>query len=211
MVLSALLLQKPFHHSTAKDHVNCLEQRLVKWHAGHVDELLHESRTIQRQSNGSHMEEQLSRKFGKLMRVGNVRAAIRLLSNSAKGGVLSLDSIPLGSSENVRDILIKKHPIGQPVHSHTLLSPEDQSPLPQFDQLNALRTRGAAGPSGFDDGGMRRLCTSFKDASQSLCSSLARTAKRICTSLFDPAGLAPLLSSRLIALDKCPGVRPIGI
>ena len=49
MVLPALLFQKPFHHSTAKDHVKCLERRLVKWHAGHIDDLIHESRTIQRQ------------------------------------------------------------------------------------------------------------------------------------------------------------------
>ena len=33
------------------------------------------------------MEEQLSRKFGKLMHVGNVTAAIRLLSNPAKGDI----------------------------------------------------------------------------------------------------------------------------
>ena len=72
----------------------------------------------------------------------------------------------------MRDILIKRHPIGQPLHSHTLLSSEDQSPSPhpvQFDQLNAalirtaaLVTSGAAGPSGLDDRGMRHLCTSFK-------------------------------------------------
>ena len=166
MVLPALLLQKPFHHSTAKYHVKCLERRLVKWHAGHIDDLIHESRTIQRQltkPNGPHMEEQLARKFGKLMRVGNVRAAVRLLSNSVKGGVLSLDSIPPGSSESVRDILIKKHPIGQPLHSHTPLTLEHLSPSPypvQFDQLNAasihtaaLRTSGATGPSGLDDSG----------------------------------------------------------
>ena len=36
-------------------------------------------------------------------------------------------------------------------------------------------------------------------------------AKRLCTELVDPAGIAPLLACRLIALDKNPGVRPIGI
>ena len=35
--------------------------------------------------------------------------------------------------------------------------------------------------------------------------------KRLCTELVDPTSIAPLMASRLIALDKNPGVRPIGI
>ena len=58
---------------------------------------------------------------------------------------------------------------------------------------------------------MAEMCTAFKSASTSLCQSLAEIAKRLCTSFVDLQGLAPLLASRLIVLDKCPGVRPIGI
>ena len=58
---------------------------------------------------------------------------------------------------------------------------------------------------------MAEMCTTFKSASTSLCQSLAEIAKRLCTSFVDPQGLAPLLASRLIVLDKCSGVRPIGI
>ena len=36
-------------------------------------------------------------------------------------------------------------------------------------------------------------------------------ARHICTTLVDPMGLAPLIACRLIALNKCPGVRPIGV
>ena len=35
--------------------------------------------------------------------------------------------------------------------------------------------------------------------------------KRLCTSYVDPRSLSPLLACRLIALDKHPGIRPIGI
>ena len=36
-------------------------------------------------------------------------------------------------------------------------------------------------------------------------------ARRISTTIVDPQGLAPLLACPLIALDKNPGNRPIGI
>ena len=55
------------------------------------------------------------------------------------------------------------------------------------------------------------MCTSFKKASVELCSSVAVVARRICSTLVDPVGLSPLIACRLIALDKCPGVHPIGI
>ena len=40
---------------------------------------------------------------------------------------------------------------------------------------------------------------------------MALLAKRLCTAFVNPQGLAPLLACRLIALDKNPGVHPIGI
>ncbi len=75
----------------------------------------------------------------------------------------------------------------------------------------ALRIEGSAGLSGVDSYGWRRFCTSFKRASTELCNSVAMVARRISTTLVDPQGLAPLLACRLIALDKNPGIRPIGV
>ena len=75
----------------------------------------------------------------------------------------------------------------------------------------ALHTKGAAGPSGIDAPCWRRLCSSFKSASHDLCHSMALLARRLCVTFVDPKGLSALLACRLIALDKCPGVRPIGI
>ena len=72
----------------------------------------------------------------------------------------------------------------------------------------SLRTKSAAGHSCIDARGWRRICTSFQTASHGLCQSLAILARRLCT---DPQGLAPLMACRLIALDKNPGVRPIGL
>ena len=40
---------------------------------------------------------------------------------------------------------------------------------------------------------------------------MAVVACHLCTTYVDPAGLAAFVACRLIALDKDPGVRPIGI
>ena len=59
--------------------------------------------------------------------------------------------------------------------------------------------------------GWRRLCTSFQGASDDLCCSLALVARRLCTYKVDPDGIVAMVACRLIALNKCPGVRPIGV
>ena len=55
------------------------------------------------------------------------------------------------------------------------------------------------------------MCTSLQTGSNDLCHSLAPLAKRLCTAFVHPQGLELLLACRLIALDKNPAVRPIGI
>ena len=112
-----------------------------------------------------------------------------------------------------------KHPQGEQANAECILpsDPEDIHPV-IFDSIDAsairsaaLRTTGSAGPSGLDAHGWRRLCTAFKGASTDLCNLLAMAAKRICTSYVDPKCISPLLACHLIALDKNPGVRSMGI
>lgn len=44
-----------------------------------------------------------------------------------------------------------------------------------------------------------------------MCESIASTAQRLCAEYVDPKGLSALVDCRLVALDKCPVVRPIQI
>ena len=44
-----------------------------------------------------------------------------------------------------------------------------------------------------------------------LCDALSAVARHLCTYFVDPAGLSSFVACRLVALDKNPGVRPIGI
>ena len=55
------------------------------------------------------------------------------------------------------------------------------------------------------------MCCSFKETSDGLCHSRALLARRLCTQFIHPLVLAPLLTCRLIVLDKNPDVRPIGV
>ena len=54
-------------------------------------------------------------------------------------------------------------------------------------------------------------CKSFKQSSTKLCEAIATMAKTLCTQYIDPLTIEPLVTSRLIPLDKGEGaVRPIG-
>ena len=224
-VLPILVLQKPHKASKAKEHIVCLERRLRFWKEGNLSDMLLEGRAIQRRlpkTSTSKPAEKIARSFANLMFAGKCKAALDLLSDSGSRGLLHLHdyadpSIP--ESPTVREVLISKHPSCQMAYAKCILqsTPEETHPI-VFESIdaNAIRSaamnvHGSAGPSGIDAHGWKRLCTSFKEASSDLCHSLAMVARRICTSYVDPKLISPLLACRLIALDKNPGVRPIGI
>ena len=74
-----------------------------------------------------------------------------------------------------------------------------------------MHSHGSAGPSGLDSFAWRRLCSSFGSESHDLCSALAAVGRRLCSSLVNPDSISAFVACRLIPLDKCPGVRPIGV
>ena len=189
---------------------------------GNLNELTLEGRTIQgrlSKSNKPMATQNLSRSFANLMFAGKTKAALDLLSRAENGGILHLHDPSDPSDPNspsVRDTLINKHPQGQRAHPECIVPSPPQEIHPVVFDANAirsasLRTTGSAGPSGLDAYEWRRLCTAFNGSSTGLCSALAQAAKRLCTSHVDPRSVSPLLACRLIALDKHPGVRPIGI
>ena len=227
MSMPALLLQKPHAKSKARDHIAYLEKRLTLWKKGDIKALLAEAKVIQSRlsSNSSSQNNATdrSRVFSDLMKKGKVRAALQRLSKQSGNAILNMDDVIETSSGNstVRQMLKVKHPYPQSVNTETIFpSGQDDLNLLQirFDSIttevirdSALKTEGAAGPSGVDAMCWRRLCTAFGEASNDLCSALACTAKRICMSYIDPKSLTAYTACRLIPLNKNPGVRPIGI
>ena len=123
------------------------------------------------------------KKIDQLMSLGRVAAALKFLSEDAKG-ILPLHSkIPCGPDGNgdtvwksVKDILAEKHPPACAAVTESLLE-SDSIVAPCYDpvlfeQLTgelirwaALRTHGAAGSSGVDAYAWQRLGSSFGSAS----------------------------------------------
>ena len=97
------------------------------------------------------------------------------------------------------DVLRDKHPAASELHADALVTTTEKPPFTHpvlFECFTgfsirsaALRTQGAAGPSGIDAAGWRRLCSSFHRESSDLCASIAAFARRLCTDFVDPVSL----------------------
>ena len=156
------------------------------------------------------------RTFSKLMLLDNIRGALRVVSESAAGGVLPLSATIEGKPGcTVRDILKDKHPAASPIDLDAIQAPDQitdhqQSHPVLFDRItgdlirvSALRTDRAAGPSGIDAAGWRRMCTSFQGASNLLCNAVATFTRWLDTSYIDPSTISAFTACRLILIDKC--------
>lgn len=93
------------------------------------------------------------------------KAAIRLLTDDTKGGVLRL-SDKVDSHNTIRDVLISEHPPHQTIHPDSTVTNDDPPEVhPElFESIDApmkrsaaLRTTAAAGPSELDAPCWKRL------------------------------------------------------
>ena len=194
-------------------------RRLEMWQAGNFEELIKEGRAIQERLQSSQRQTEWQRGFVRLMLCGRSSAAMRLLRSGSSRGVLPLDESLEGKT--VRDILREKHPDPSPANPEFI----EDAPLPGsqlghavlFESVDgvaivkaAMATSGGAGPSGVDANAWRHLLSGYRP-SQQLADAMASLARRLCTELVDPESVTAYTSSRLVPIDKNPGVRPVGI
>jgi hypothetical protein len=196
-----------------------MTRRLEAWRAGRIEVLLEEGRALQERLHNTQNEIEWKKGFVRMMLSGRSSAAMRLLRKGSSKGILSLDECLEGNT--VRDILHEKHP--SPVGASAEFI--ESAPLPGsqhghpvlFESIDgeaitraAMATHGSAGPSGLDANAWRQLLTGYRP-SQQLSEAIAGFARRVSTELVDPVSTAAYTSSRLVPLDKDPGVRPVGI
>ena len=75
----------------------------------------------------------------------------------------------------------------------------------------AHQLQGCAGPGGCDASHWQDVLLRYGTSSTRLCDSAAGLCCHLCNSIVPWDSIRALVASHLIALDKCPGVRPIGI
>ena len=144
----------------------------------------------------------------------NVNSAIKLLTNNMESGILPLNNDTL-------KLLKQKHPKPAKACEDVLFPNEPESVhFVKFETIDGelvrkacMKTRGGSGPSGMDADGWRHILLSknFGDAPNDLCRAIASVIKKLCTENLRSNNMEALLASRLIRLDKHPGLRPIGV
>ena len=229
-MFSSLMLQQDQLMHKSCDVRRLLQHRMSLWKEDQFDVLLQEAICCDQVFHNSHRPslkkhtDHVTRVFAKLMLEGNVYAAVRWVTERAGGGLLKFsDSVDyshcqLGTlSGTVLDVLRSKHP--EPCSPPISILPS-MDDLPLFEDVEiagshmqsvAHQLQGGAGPSGCDASHWRDILLRYGASSALLRDTVAAVCRRLCNTTTPWEDIRALAASCLIALDKCPGVRLIGI
>jgi hypothetical protein len=204
-----------------------IELRLDLWEdgkfAGLVDDALSEGRAREgRQHCREDTEESRSRRYNSTVMAGKLRAAVRGATNRDGGGVLFPDDVCTKTGLPVLEVLKGQHP---DTRTPDLLDPgckafEPYTDAPEVVPLDitvedveriASRLSGAGGAGGTDAVNLRNWLLRFGASSEELREEMAQWASWLSNSSPPWAAYRATMACRLVALDKCPGTRPVGI
>ena len=149
--------------------------------------MLIEGKTIQKSLSDSKSVKtiaELSKKFKRYMKRGNISAAVKLLTNNMHDGILPLTNEALNK-------LREKHSTSKNANNDVFLTgvPQDVHPI-MFASIHeeiirkaAIKAKGESGLLAMDaDGWSRILCSNnFGDANIDLTNVIANFIKKICT------------------------------
>ena len=226
LVFCSLMLQRDRLVRKGCDIRRLLERRMKLWRDEQFDVLLQEAvrcdqslRNSRRNLTHKDSSEHLIKVFTRLMLEGNVRAAVRWLTERSGGGILKpTDSTTIGgTSMTVVDPLGLKRP-DPCVPPDWAMPSMDNLPFLEDSEITgshilsvAHQLQGGAGPGGCDASHWRDVLLRYGSSSARLRDSVAGLCRRLCNSIVPWDDVRALMACRLIALNKCPGVRPIGI
>ena len=199
-----------------------LERRQKLWDEGNFLVLLAEGTAIEDRIASTDRKSDIndiSKKFKVLMQKGEVNAALKMLTNNMRNGILPLN-------DDTLLLLEQKHPEASELQEGILLDqlPQRIHPI-VYDVIDeelvlnvAYLTKRGSGPSGTDAEGWRRIiCSSaFGTTNLDLRKALAEMIKKLCIDYLsrdteNATSIEAFTACRMVPFDKNPGLRPIGV
>jgi hypothetical protein len=227
LVFVSVVLQTTPGVKRARDIRKRLTHRMDLWDQGKFSALVEDTETEVQSRHGSHPApdaEAAARSFNSKVLSGRLRSAVRSLTQQDQGGVLQPDDLCSKTGKPVLAVLRSKHPkMRDPQPDMTdpdrgSFEPYDEVPEPiplvisgDVVEQVASRLSGGAGPGGSDAVDLRNWLLRFGAESEALRDALADICTMMANSSPSWAAYRALMACRLVALDKCPGVRPVGI
>ena len=226
LIFSCVILRKDPMIWKAKAIRKRITKKLDQWEKGLIAELVQDTVAMAKRGAGgarkSKDDESIARKYHSMVIGGRLRAAVRMLSNRDGGGVMHPEDADTKSGRKVIDVLREKHP----EMMIPGLDEEGWASFESYDEcLNSVpvdcteetveevagKLSGGAGPGSVDAIAMKNWLLRHGRPSQVLREELAAWTEWLCNETPPWAAYRAMMSCRLVALDKCPGVRPLGI
>ena len=167
-------------------------------------------------------EESEARAFNSTVLSGRLRQAVRRLTSRDGGGVMHPDDLCTKTGLPILQVLRSKHPAARvpdlDVPDCKVFEPYPTVPtaIPmevtaEHIEKVASRLSGAAGPGGTDAVDLRNWLIRFGANSERLRVEMAAWAEWLANESPPWAAYRATMMCRLVALDKTPGTRPVGI
>jgi hypothetical protein len=221
IVFQIVIMQRSRDVKQAKDIRKRISRRLNAWDEGKFKMLIRDTerdlKSFLSTKQGNVTAEQRAKIFHRKMLRGDVRGAVRYLTEREKGGILLPDDIDEKSGNTISEVLESKHPDARTPDANSL---PKYSNTPDFVDVDiteesvekvARRLSGSAGLGGTDSHALQHWLLRFGAASRKLRIALAEFTDWLSNSFPPWAAYRAIIAGRLCAVDKCPGVRPLGV
>jgi hypothetical protein len=221
LVFQMVILQRTRDVKRSRDIRKRLSDRMDAWDEGRFPMLVQTTEGDMKANlsakQGNTTPEQRVKIYNQKILRGGLRSGVRYLTNREKGGILMPGDIDEKTGDSVANVLKSKHPDAR-VPDASLLP--TYSETPDFVDLSitedvvetvAKRLAGSAGLGGTDAHALTNWLLQFGVASQKLRVALAGFAEWMANEFPPWAAYRGIMAGRLLALDKSPGIRPIGV
>ena len=222
MMYAKLILQTTPDITKSCDVRSRLDLRMALWEKGRIHALIDD---VIAEVGGKPQvlrEKDKARSYQARVISGQLRFAVHRVTSRAAGGVLQLDDMCTKTGQPVLEALQGKHPkMREPnLNDPNLKIFEEYPTVPQAVPLDitaatvekvASHLSGAAGPSGTDAVDLSNWLLRHGAESQELRGEMACMARYLANEHPPWAAYRALMACRLVALDKEPGTRPVGI